>query len=139
MAKNLRKLYENEFNAILKDAKENTEEAKKIYQAAADDVKEKERHLSMLKETAKVTSGKFLNDSKSMLKLALARDAALDILKAIAENIMTFVSAKEAIPNVEQDIMEAKLVEGKAMQELYSAVNEENAIRVFAKEPSETE
>lgn len=133
MAKDLRKVYASEFSAILRDAKANTVEAQENLQAAKDDLSGKIEHLNELKETAGNSRANFLPDAKEMLKYALGRgEMALDGLKRIAENILTFVTAKEAIPEVQQEIAEAKAVHEEADAALYTALSEQKAIEAFA-------
>lgn len=132
MAKDLRKEYQHEFAAMLKDAKANTVEAQSNLQAANEDLSKKEAHLAELQETAMASGENFLNDGKEMMKFALSRNIVLETLRRIAENILTFVSAKEAIPEAEQEIAEAKDVKRNAQKALNAAMSEEYAIQAFA-------
>lgn len=139
MAKDLRKEYKEEFAAMLVDAKANTTEAQENLQAAMKDLNEKENHLSELKATAVVSGGHFLNDGKEMIKFALSKNVLLDTLRQIAENILTYVSAKEAIPEAEQEIADAAAVKRDAEGTLYTAMSEESAIQAFATVTTENE
>lgn len=141
MAKDLRKLYGSEFAAMLKDAKANTVEAQEHLQVATSELQEKQQILNDLQETAKSSREKFLNDAKELLVYALGRgNMVLDGLKRIAENILTYVTAKEEIPEVEKEIQKAKSVRTEAESVLYTAMSEEKAIQAFVSvKPEETE
>ncbi len=131
MAKDLRRIYKKEFEAMYADALENRREASEERAKADKELTEARNHLSELEKTARTCRGEFVNDAKELIKFGVASNPVLDVLKKIAENILLFVSSKEEIPEAENDIARKEENLGRCAVKFAAAVNDTRAIESF--------
>ena len=131
MAKDLRKAYKKEFEAMYADALENRHEANEARVKAEKELAEARSHLEKLNETAKSCRGNFVNDAKELIKYGLTSSPVLYVLKKIADNILLFVSSKEEVPEAEDDIARKEEVLGDCAVRFANAVTDVRAIESF--------
>lgn len=128
----LRKKYENVFEAIKTDASRNLQEAEKNLQERTAHVAECEQELVELNETAKTSKKGFFEAIRIVGKLAVMRRPDPEEVRKAIEPCITYADAEAQVPTAEAELEEAKTAQGKASQELDIAEEEMRAISYFA-------